>query len=60
MLRAYRRDPYDDLVGEWLLRNVTLSELQGLFGQTDEMYDCYPVQSSQAELSDEPPESSSI
>jgi hypothetical protein len=44
MLRAFRRDPYEDLVGEWPIRGLGLSQLQELFDETDEMYGAsYPV-----------------
>jgi hypothetical protein len=48
LLRAYRRDPHDELVGEWPIRGLTRQGLNELFGAADEMYDCYPVREEQA------------
>jgi hypothetical protein len=47
MLRALQRDPGDALVGEWPIRGLGLPELQELFGETNEMYDSYPVRQAQ-------------
>ncbi len=49
MLRAFRRDPHEDLAGEWPIRGLGLAELQELFSeaQVDAMYDSHPVSQEQ-------------
>jgi hypothetical protein len=50
MLRAFERDPRDDLVGEWEIAGVSLAELQELFGVAPDnpMYDSFPVTEAQS------------
>jgi hypothetical protein len=44
VLRAYEND---ELVGEWPITGLGLPELQELFGESDEMYDSYRVETEQ-------------
>jgi len=49
MLRWYAKDG-DALIGERLLNNINLSELQKLFGEPKDnlMFECYPITQLQA------------
>ena len=47
ILRAFRRDPYEDLVGEWPIRGLGLSDFQELFDETSEVFESYPVSQEQ-------------
>ena len=49
MLRAYKRDPDDDLVGEWPISGLALRDMQALFGEEGEMLDSYPVREEQVQ-----------
>lgn len=51
MLRAFERDPRDDLVGEWGIAGVSLADLQELFGVAADnpMYDSFAVSEAQRE-----------
>jgi hypothetical protein len=50
-LRAFEREPGDDLIEEWPLDELSLSDLQALFGVGDDdpMYDSFRVTEEHAE-----------
>ena len=51
MLRAFHRDPRDDLAGEWQIEELSLDDLQTLFGadSDDPMYGSFSVTEAQVE-----------
>ena len=51
MLRAFHRDPRDDLAAEWPIEGLSLADLQELFSvaSDDPMYDSFPVTEAQVE-----------
>jgi hypothetical protein len=51
MLRAFHRDPRDELVAEWPIEDLSLPELQQLFGvpRRDPMFDSFRVTGAQVE-----------
>lgn len=50
LLRWFEKDPGDRLVGEAVMLNAELEELQALFNVPSDnpMYDCWPVEPAQA------------
>jgi hypothetical protein len=50
VLRAFHRDQPDDLAGEWPIEDLSLADLQQLFGVApeDPMYGSFPVTEAQA------------
>jgi hypothetical protein len=51
ILRAFHRDPRDDLAGQWQIDGLSLADLQELFGvaSDDLMYGSFPVTEAQVE-----------